>query len=91
MKKRKFLSQKPDVIIVDPPRNGLDKIVVESIIKSNVTKIVYVSCNTATQARDLNIFADFYNLTKSQAIDMFPQTYHVENVVLLEKTLKVIS
>ena len=85
LKKRNIHSQKPDVFIVDPPRNGLDKLVVESIIKSNVPKIVYVSCNTATQARDLNIFADFYNLTKSQAIDMFPQTYHVENVVLLEK------
>ena len=85
LKKRNILSQKPDVIIVDPPRNGLDKLVVESIIKSNVLKIVYVSCNTATQARDLNIFANFYNITKSQAIDMFPQTYHVENVVLLEK------
>ena len=84
-KNKNILSQKADVIIVDPPRNGLDKLVVESIIKSNVTKIVYVSCNTATQARDLNIFADFYNFTKSQAIDMFPQTYHVENVVLLEK------
>ena len=84
-KNKNILSQKADVIIVDPPRNGLDKLVVESIIKSNVPKIVYVSCNTATQARDLNIFADFYNLTKSQAIDMFPQTYHVENVVLLEK------
>ena len=57
----------------------------ESIIKSNVTKIIYVSCNSATQARDLNILSEFYNLTKSQAIDMFPQTYHVENVVLLEK------
>ena len=85
LKKGNILSQKPDVIIVDPPRNGLDKLVVESIIKSNVPKIVYVSCNTATQARDLNIFANFYNITKSQAIDMFPQTYHVENVVLLEK------
>ena len=85
LKKRNILSQKPDVIIVDPPRNGLDKLVVESIIKSNVLKIVYFSCNTATQARDLNIFANFYNITKSQAIDMFPQTYHVENVVLLEK------
>ena len=85
LKKRNILSQKPDVVIVDPPRNGLDKLVVESIIKSNVPKIVYVSCNTATQARDLNVFANFYNITKSQAIDMFPQTYHVENVVLLEK------
>ena len=85
LKKRRLLSQKPDVIIVDPPRNGLDKLVVESIIKSNVTKIIYVSCNSATQARDLNVLSEFYNLTKSQAIDMFPQTYHVENVVLLEK------
>ena len=85
LKKRHLLSQKPDVIIVDPPRNGLDKLVVESIIKSNVTKIIYVSCNSATQARDINIMSEFYNLTKSQAIDMFPQTYHVENVVLLKK------
>ena len=85
LKEKNILSQKPDVIIVDPPRNGLDKLVVDSIINSNVNKIIYVSCNTATQARDLNIFSEFYNLTKSQAIDMFPQTYHVENVVLLEK------
>ncbi len=85
LKKRHLLSQKPDVIIVDPPRNGMDKLVVESIIKSNVTKIIYVSCNSATQARDINIMSEFYNLTKSQAIDMFPQTYHVENVVLLKK------
>ena len=75
----------PDIIIVDPPRNGLEKSVIESITKLSPKKIIYVSCNSSTQARDINEFKNLYKLKVSQAIDMFPQTYHVENVVLLEK------
>ncbi len=76
---------KPDVIITDPPRDGMHKKVVEQILKIMPDKIVYVSCNSATQARDLEILAPNYKITKTQAVDMFPQTHHVENVVLLEK------
>ena len=75
----------PDIIIVDPPRNGLDKSVVHSLIKLSPDKIIYVSCNSSTQTRDIIDLKEFYELKTSQAIDMFPQTYHVENVVLLEK------
>ena len=77
--------ENPDIIIVDPPRNGLDKSVIDSIIKLSPKKIIYVSCNSSTQARDIIDFKKFYKLKTTQAIDMFPQTYHVENVVLLEK------
>ena len=77
--------EKPDVIIVDPPRNGLDKSVIYSIKKLSPKKIIYVSCNSSTQARDILEFNEFYNLKISQPIDMFPQTFHVENVVFLEK------
>ena len=77
--------KKPDIIIVDPPRNGLEKSVIKSIIKLSPEKIIYVSCNSSTQARDIYELRDFFNLKITQAIDMFPQTYHVENVVLLEK------
>ena len=77
--------KKPDIIIVDPPRNGLEKSVIKSIIKLSPEKIIYVSCNSSTQARDIYELRDFYNLKITLAIDMFPQTYHVENVVLLEK------
>ena len=75
----------PDVIITDPPRDGMHKDVVEQLLKISANKIVYVSCNSATQARDLAILDEDYKVTKTQAVDMFPQTFHVENVVLLEK------
>jgi len=74
----------PDVIITDPPRDGMHKNVVAKILEISPKKIVYVSCNSATQARDLALMKDLYNIVKSQAVDMFPQTFHVENVVLLE-------
>ena len=77
--------ENPDIIIVDPPRNGLDKSVIHSLVKLSPAKIIYVSCNSSTQARDIIDLKEFYELKTSQAIDMFPQTYHVENVVLLEK------
>lgn len=76
---------KPDVIITDPPRDGMHKNVVENILKINPSRVVYVSCNSATQARDLALMKDQYRIVKSQAVDMFPQTHHVENVVLLER------
>jgi 23S rRNA (uracil1939-C5)-methyltransferase len=75
----------PDVIITDPPRVGMHKDVVEQILKASPKRIVYVSCNSATQARDLDLMRSMYRIVKSRAVDMFPQIHHVENVVLLEK------
>ncbi|MDF0708713.1 23S rRNA (uracil(1939)-C(5))-methyltransferase RlmD [Flagellimonas okinawensis] len=75
----------PDVIITDPPRDGMHKQVVEQLLQVGPSKIVYVSCNSATQARDLALMKEMYAVTKVQPVDMFPQTHHVENVVLLEK------
>jgi len=82
-----FIKQngQPDIIITDPPREGMHKKVVEQILKIEPNRIVYVSCNSATQARDLEILDPKYKIIKTQAVDMFPQTHHVENVVLLEK------
>ncbi|GGD08454.1 23S rRNA (uracil(1939)-C(5))-methyltransferase RlmD [Hyunsoonleella pacifica] len=75
----------PDVVITDPPRDGMHKDVVAQLLNIAAKKIVYVSCNSATQARDLALLNDMYKVTKVQPVDMFPQTFHVENVVLLEK------
>lgn len=75
----------PDVIITDPPRDGMHKDVVEQLLSISPPKIVYVSCNSATQARDLALLDTIYKVTKVHPVDMFPQTHHVENVVLLEK------
>ena len=74
----------PDVIITDPPRDGMHKKVVAQLLKIAPQKIVYISCNSATQARDLALLDETYKVIKTQAVDMFPQTHHVENVVLLE-------
>ena len=76
---------KPDVIITDPPRAGMHADVVAVILKAAPQKIVYVSCNPATQARDLEMMMGHYEIKSIQPVDMFPQTAHVENVVLLEK------
>ncbi|WP_026302705.1 23S rRNA (uracil(1939)-C(5))-methyltransferase RlmD [Psychroflexus tropicus] len=73
----------PDVIITDPPREGMHKEVVEQILSVKPKRIVYVSCNSATQARDLELMDHLYKIEISQAVDMFPQTHHVENVVSL--------
>lgn len=75
----------PDVIITDPPRDGMHKNVVQQLLKIQASKIVYVSCNSATQARDLALLDPKYKVTRVQPVDMFPQTHHVENVVLLER------
>lgn len=82
---RGFLEKngKPDVVITDPPRAGMHKNVVEVLLSHLPEKIVYVSCNPATQARDLELLDPEYRLTKVQPVDMFPHTHHVENIVQL--------
>ncbi len=83
-----FINQhgKPDVIITDPPRAGMHEQVIATLLQIEAPKIVYVSCNPATQARDLGLLNVKYNITRVKPVDMFPHTHHVENVALL--TLK---
>ncbi len=76
---------RPDVIITDPPRAGMHADVVQTILSAAPDRIVYVSCNPATQARDLSLLDAAYRVTRIQPVDMFPHTQHVENVVLLER------
>ena len=82
-----FVSEngKPDVIITDPPRAGMHEDVVKIILSASPDKIVYVSCNPSTQARDILLMSDAYRVVRVQPVDMFPHTHHVENVVLLER------
>lgn len=82
-----FINQygRPDVIITDPPRAGMHEDVVKTILFASPKRIVYVSCNPATQARDLQLLDTDYRVMKVQPVDMFPHTHHVENVVMLEK------
>jgi 23S rRNA (uracil1939-C5)-methyltransferase len=84
---KEFIEQhaRPDVIITDPPRAGMHEDVVNTLLFIGAPKIVYVSCNPATQARDLSMLDSDYEVTKIQPVDMFPHTAHVENVVLLTK------
>lgn len=81
-----FLENHPkaDVLITDPPRDGMHQKVVDQILKLAPERIVYVSCNSATQARDLALMKDMYRVVKILPVDMFPQTHHVENIALLE-------
>jgi 23S rRNA (uracil1939-C5)-methyltransferase len=81
-----FLSRhgRPDTIITDPPRAGMHEDVTNMLLKAAPKRIVYVSCNAATQARDLKILAEKYEITAVQPVDMFPQTIHVENVARLD-------
>jgi 23S rRNA (uracil1939-C5)-methyltransferase len=83
----KFLDQHghPNVIITDPPRAGMHEDVCKMLLKAAPERIVYVSCNPATQARDLGILSELYDVTAIQPVDMFPHTMHVENVVRLDK------
>ena len=74
-----------DLVIVDPPRKGLNDNLINSLIKSNVNKIVYVSCNPATLARDLTLFKDYFNYSSITPVDMFPHTTHVECVVSMQR------
>jgi 23S rRNA (uracil1939-C5)-methyltransferase len=73
----------PDVVITDPPRAGMHPKAVQFLLDLAAPRIVYVSCNPATQARDLQVLAAKYRVVQSQAVDMFPHTHHVENVVEL--------
>ena len=75
---------RPDVIITDPPRAGMHEKLVQQLLKMRAPKVVYVSCNPATQARDLQLLDAAYKVTKMRPVDMFPHTHHIENVVLLE-------
>lgn len=77
----------PDVIITDPPRAGMDEKVIQAILAASPGRIVYVSCNPATQARDLQLLSHRYAVKEVHPVDMFPHTHHVENVVLLEKII----
>jgi len=80
----KIISKKPDVVIVDPPRKGCDKSLIDCIIKNAPKKIVYVSCDPATLSRDLKIFSENgYKLKSVRPVDMFPHTSHVESVSLI--------
>jgi 23S rRNA (uracil1939-C5)-methyltransferase len=76
---------KPDTIILDPPRAGVHENVINIMREISAKKIVYVSCNPASQARDISMLSDMYNVVEVQALDMFPHTHHVENIVLMEK------
>jgi 23S rRNA (uracil1939-C5)-methyltransferase len=75
----------PDVIITDPPRAGMHESIVKAILSAAPSRIVYISCNPSTQARDIQILSEKFDVIKVQPVDMFPHTHHVENVVLLNK------
>ena len=75
---------KPDVIITDPPRAGMHEKLVKKILEIEAPTVVYVSCNPATQARDLRLLDEKYVVTKVQPVDMFPHTHHIENVAQLK-------
>src|SRR5690606_7029659 len=75
---------KPDTIITDPPRAGMHTEVVKRLLEIEANKIIYVTCNAATQARDLALLSEKYSVERIRPVDMFPQTQHVENVALLK-------
>lgn len=78
---------KPDVVIFDPPRSGLNDDIINTIIEQNIEEIIYVSCNPTTLARDLKKLNEFYDIKKIQPVDMFPQTYHIETVIKLRRKI----
>jgi len=76
-----------DTIIFDPPRRGLEKSIIDTVCSANIHKVIYISCDPATQVRDVKHFiCNGYVIKKIQPFDMFPQTYHIENVVILERS-----
>ena len=77
----------PDVVILDPPRAGVHEDVLQTILNAAPKRIVYVSCNPATQARDLALLSQSYRVVAVQPVDMFPHTHHVENVAALERII----
>ena len=84
-----FLEKKSNLEAGAPPRDGMHKDVVEQLLQLAPERIVYVSCNPATQARDLALMDAVYQIEKVQPVDMFPNTHHVENVVLLKKRINL--
>ena len=76
---------RPDVVITDPPRTGMHNDVIDTILRATPARIVYVSCNPATQARDIARMADCYEVVRIRPVDMFPHTHHMENVALLRR------
>ena len=76
---------KPDIVILDPPRAGLHPKALSGLLKTAPERIVYTSCNPATQARDLNLLGESYDLVSVQPVDMFPQTWHIESVATLRR------
>ena len=80
IKKQKI---QPSLVIIDPPRKGLDNNTIQNIINLDVKKVIYISCNPATLVRDLKLFEKNYKISDIQPVDMFPQTFHVETCVLL--------
>jgi 23S rRNA (uracil1939-C5)-methyltransferase len=78
------LHGKPDVIITDPPRAGMHEKLINKLLQIEASKIVYVSCNTATQARDIHLLSEKYRVEKIQPVDLFPHTHHIECVILLK-------
>ncbi len=79
------LEQRPQVLIIDPPRAGMHKDVVKQVLALLPERIVYVSCNPSTLARDLNLMQESYRVKEVQPVDLFPHTYHIESVARLEK------
>ena len=77
-----------DIVIVDPPRAGLDKLVIDDLIKGNAKEIIYVSCDPVTLARDIKLFSNFYEVESITPFDMFPNTFHVENICILKQKQK---
>ena len=81
-----FITQqgRPDVIITDPPRAGMSEKLITTLLSLKAPCIVYVSCNPSTQARDLNLLGEFYEVTRIRPVDMFPHTQHIETIVQLK-------
>ena len=77
----------PDVLVLDPPRAGVHPKVIEALLVAMPKKVIYVSCNPSSQARDMGLMQDYYRIEAVQPVDMFPHTHHVENVVLMERKL----
>jgi 23S rRNA (uracil1939-C5)-methyltransferase len=77
---------KADIVVVDPPRKGCDKKLLEAIVEMGPNRLVYVSCNPATLARDLSYLSENgYKIIETQPVDLFPQTYHIETICLMSK------
>jgi len=77
-------SEKIDVVFVDPPRKGCDEKFLNSLMKLSPERVVYISCNPSTLARDLNVLKEKYNIVEIQPVDMFPHTFHIETIALLQ-------